>query len=60
VPGAATSAAGDLVELECLELPIIAAALADLEYRDPFLLTVLAGESALNHDSYMTHTLMPI
>jgi hypothetical protein len=30
--------------LDSQELPIIAAALERLEYRDPFLLTVLAGE----------------
>jgi hypothetical protein len=32
--------------LESQELPVMAAALADLEYRDPFLLTVLAGKQA--------------
>lgn len=35
--------AGDMNVLDSQELPIIAAALERLEYRDPFLLTVLAG-----------------
>lgn len=33
-------------EVDTQELPIIAAALTDLEYRDPFLLTVLAGKQS--------------
>lgn len=37
------AAAADMEDLDSQELPLIAAALADLEYRDPFLLTVLAG-----------------
>lgn len=38
-----TPAPGDLDALDSQELPVVAAALADLEYRDPFLLTVVAG-----------------
>jgi len=38
---------GDMEEVDTQELPIIAAALTDLEYRDPFLLTVLAGKQLM-------------
>lgn len=41
--GASQVLSGDLDAVDCQELPVIAAALTDLEYRDPFLLTVLAG-----------------
>lgn len=37
---------GDLDELSTEELPVLASALADMEYRDPFLLTALAGNVA--------------
>jgi hypothetical protein len=38
--------AGDLDALASDELPVVADALASIEYRDPFLLTVLAGAAA--------------
>jgi hypothetical protein len=40
---AAAAGAGDVEDVSSEELPVLAAALASMEYRDPFLLTALAG-----------------